>query len=96
MGMTSVIPYMDFTRPGRVDPPRLAAAISRYGATTMFGSPALLDRFGRWATRLDVKFSTLKRVLSAGAPVSSTILERFTHLVAGGVEIYTPYGATEA
>jgi acyl-CoA synthetase (AMP-forming)/AMP-acid ligase II len=96
MGMTSVIPYMDFTRPGKVDPPRLAASISRYGATTMFGSPALLDRFGRWATQLDVKFSTLKRVLSAGAPVSPQILERFTHLVAGGVEIYTPYGATEA
>ena len=96
MGMTSVIPFMDFTRPGSVEPPRLAAAISRYGATTMFGSPALLDRFGRWATQLDVKFSTLKRVLTAGAPVAPRILERFTRLIAGGVEIYTPYGATEA
>jgi acyl-CoA synthetase (AMP-forming)/AMP-acid ligase II len=43
-----------------------------------------------------VRLPTLKRVLSAGAPVAPRILERFLQLLAEGVQIYTPYGATEA
>lgn len=39
---------------------------------------------------------TLRRVLSAGAPVSPAILERFQELLSPGVQIFTPYGATEA
>ena len=47
LGMTSVLPEMDFTRPGRVDPTVIIEAIESFGVTTMFGSPALLDRVGR-------------------------------------------------
>jgi acyl-CoA synthetase (AMP-forming)/AMP-acid ligase II len=39
---------------------------------------------------------SLKRVLSAGAPVSPAILERFARLLSPGTQIYTPYGATES
>jgi len=38
----------------------------------------------------------LKRVISAGAPANAASLERLTRLLPEGVEIFTPYGATEA
>ncbi len=96
MGMTSIIPDMDFTRPGSVDPVKIFAAIDRYQATTMFGSPALLDRCGRYGVKKNIRLPSLKRVLSAGAPVAPAILESFSQLLNPSVQIYTPYGATES
>jgi acyl-CoA synthetase (AMP-forming)/AMP-acid ligase II len=96
LGMTAVIPRMDFTRPGTVDPRRILGPAAEYSATTMFGSPALLNRVGRYAERHRVKLSGLKRVISAGAPVPAAVLERFTLLLPDDAQIFTPYGATEA
>jgi olefin beta-lactone synthetase len=96
MGMTSIIPEMDFTRPGSVDPVKIYDAINDFKATTMFGSPALLNRVGRWGAENSKRLPTLKRVLSAGAPVSPAIIERFNYMLENDVEIFTPYGATES
>jgi len=96
LGMTAVIPRMDFTRPGSVDPRRILGPAAEYSATTMFGSPALLNRVGRYAERHNVKLAGLKRVISAGAPVPAAVLERFARLLPEDAQIYTPYGATEA
>jgi len=96
LGMTSVIPDMDFTRPANVDPKRIIDAIERFQVTNMFGSPALLKRVGEYGEAHAVRLPSLKRVISAGAPVPARVLERFTGLLDPGVEIFTPYGATEA
>lgn len=96
LGMTAVIPEMDFTRPGSVNPRRIVDAIKSYGVTTMFGSPALINRVGRYGVAHDVKLPTLRRAISAGAPVAASVLERFTRLLEPGVQVFTPYGATEA
>jgi acyl-CoA synthetase (AMP-forming)/AMP-acid ligase II len=104
LGMTSVVPRMDFTRPALVDPREVIEPVQQFHATNLFGSPALLNRVGRTIEKVsgmlssvpDVWMPTLKRVLSAGAPVSPQILECFTKLLATGTQIYTPYGATEA
>ncbi|MBL0226306.1 MAG: AMP-binding protein [Geobacteraceae bacterium] len=96
LGMTAVIPRMDFTRPGTVDPRRILGPAAEYSATTMFGSPALLNRVGRYAEKHAIKLDGLKRVISAGAPVPASVLERFSRLLADDAEIFTPYGATEA
>jgi olefin beta-lactone synthetase len=96
MGMTSIIPEMDFTCPGSVDPVKICDAINDFKATTMFGSPALLNRVGRWGAESSKRLPTLKRVLSAGAPVSPAIIERFNYMLENDVEIFTPYGATES
>ena len=93
---TGVIPRMDFTRPGSVDPRCIIGPMLEQGVTHAFGSPALLDRVGRWGVERGVKLPTLKRVLSAGAPVSGRVLERFARLLEPDAEIHTPYGATEA
>jgi len=96
LGMTAVIPEMDFTRPGSVDPRTILSAIERYGVTTMFGSPALINRVGSYGARKGIRLPTLRRVISAGAPVSAAVMERFSRMLDPDAEIFTPYGATEA
>jgi olefin beta-lactone synthetase len=96
LGMTAIIPDMDFTRPAQVDPRKIAEAIEDFGVTQMFGSPALVNRVSRYGIRHGFKFPSLKRVISAGAPVSSAVLERFSQLIDQDTQIFTPYGATES
>lgn len=96
LGMTAVIPEMDFTRPGSVDPTKIIGAITSHKVTTMFGSPALINRVGRYGAEQNITLPTLRRVISAGAPVPAVVLERFSRMLQPGVEIFTPYGATES
>jgi acyl-CoA synthetase (AMP-forming)/AMP-acid ligase II len=96
LGMTSIIPEMDPTRPARVDPTKILQAIDDFGVTNMFGSPALIRRVGDFGVEHDVKLPTLQRVISAGAPVPAKVLERFAAMLGPEARIFTPYGATEA
>ncbi|NBO92661.1 MAG: peptide synthase [Planctomycetia bacterium] len=96
LGFTSVLPEMDATRPARVDPRAIFNAIERYGVTNLFGSPALLRRIAFSREADSRRLPTLRRVLSAGAPVPSVVLQQMNVLLGESVPIYTPYGATEA
>lgn len=96
LGMTAVIPDMDPTKPARVNPERIVEAIINQGVTNMFASPALLNRVGRYGKSKGIKLPSLKRVVSAGAPVSPSNIERFASILRDDAEIHTPYGATEA
>ncbi len=96
LGMTAVIPDMDPTKPGFVDPEKIIKPILDHGVTNMFGSPALLNRVGRYGADQGIKLPSLKRVVSAGAPVAPAIIERFTLMLDHDAEVHTPYGATEA
>ena len=91
LGLTSIIPDMDPTRPAQADPRKLIAAIERFGVTQMFGSPALLDTLSRHGAPL----RGVQRVLSAGAPVPPAVVERMQGLLPATAQIWTPYGATE-
>ena len=96
LGMTCVVPEMDATRPGKVDPTKIIEAIEDFGVTNLFGSPALIRRVGDYGAANGIKLPTLRRVISAGAPVPARVLETFAGLLEPGVQIYTPYGATES
>jgi len=96
LGMTAVIPEMDPTRPAEVDPTKIIAAIQRFSVTNLFGSPALINRVGRYGAERGIKLPTLKRAISAGAPVPSVVIERFTKMLSPGIQVFTPYGATES
>jgi acyl-coenzyme A synthetase/AMP-(fatty) acid ligase len=96
LGMTSILPEMDPTRPAEVDPRKIIHAVEHFGVTNLFGSPALIRRVGQYGVSHGTKLPTLRRVISAGAPVPAAAIERFTSLLADGVEVHTPYGATEA
>ena len=95
LGMTNIIPDMDFTRPGQVDPKKIIATINDFKITNSFGSPALWDTVSQYCLNHDIKLSSLRRILMAGAPVPGSILKRFENIVHEDCKIYTPYGATE-
>jgi len=100
LGMTTVIPDMDPTRPAEVDPDSIVTPIQRFGITNMFASPALLARVAEQYVdaegRARVSLPTLRRVVSAGAPVHAETMRRFGALLREDTPILTPYGATEA
>jgi len=96
LGMTTVVPDMDPTRPAHVDPAKIFRAIEDFGVTNMFGSPALLNTVGRAGVAQGVELPTLRRVISNGAPVPAKVAGRFCQMLGEGVQIFTPYGATEA
>ncbi|MEM9825459.1 MAG: fatty acid CoA ligase family protein [Planctomycetota bacterium] len=99
MGVTTIIPDMDPTRPADVNPRRLIEAVEQWEIDQAFGSPALWRTVTRWAEQ-NVKagrpFPTLRCVLSAGAPVPVSTLRGLRELVHPDANIHTPYGATEA
>lgn len=96
LGMTVIIPDMDATRPAHADPKKIIEAIEDFGATNMFGSPALINRVGRYGAEHGIRLPSLRRVISAGAPANVESLKRFAKMLNPGVQIFTPYGATEA
>lgn len=96
LGMSSIIPDMDFRKPASVNPQNIIGPVKQFGVTTMFGSPALIDAVGRYGEINGIKLPSLKRVISAGAPASTKALLRFTSMLLPGIQIFTPYGATEA
>lgn len=98
MGVTTVIPDMDPTRPAEVDPTKLIAAARQWEVDQAFGSPALWKTVTRWceANAVGRPFPTLRRVLSAGAPVPATTLASLRRFIHEEGDIETPYGATEA
>jgi len=96
LGMTAVIPDMDPVKPAEVNPEKIIEAIINQGVTNMFASPALLNRVGAYGKELGIKLPSLRRVISAGAPVSPANLEQFSAMLSEEAEIHTPYGATEA
>jgi acyl-CoA synthetase (AMP-forming)/AMP-acid ligase II len=91
LGLTSIIPDMDATRPAQADPRRLHAAIERFGVQQLFGSPALM----RVLADAGKPLPTLRRVTSAGAPVPADVVARMRALLPDDAGFYTPYGATE-
>lgn len=96
LGMTAVIPDMDPTKPAFVNPERIIEAIENHGVTNMFASPALLNRVGEFGKENKVKLPSLRRVISAGAPVTPANIEQFSSMLSDTAEIHTPYGATES
>ena len=91
LGLTSIIPDMDPTRPASADPEKLHAAIARFGVTQLFGSPALMKVLADHGRPLP----TLRRVTSAGAPVPPDTVARMRALLPDDAQFWTPYGATE-
>lgn len=98
MGVTTVIPDMNPTKPAHVDPVRILAHLRDWNVTQAFGSPAIWNRVGRHCEATCEKLpSTLRRVLSAGAPVPVQVIERLRRAFSNpDADIHTPYGATES
>ncbi len=98
LGASSVTPAMDVTAPGTLTARALSDAAAAIEATTVFASPAALRNV--LATAADITprggqaLRRIKILLSAGAPIPSSLLEELQALVPSA-SLHTPYGMTE-
>ncbi|HAJ26795.1 MAG TPA: peptide synthase [Syntrophus sp. (in: bacteria)] len=95
LGMTSVIPDMDPTRPAAADPKKIIQALEMHNCKSMYGSPALLENLARYGAKTGKKLPRIKRIITAGAPVRPDLMEAMHRMLPDGARIHTPYGATE-
>jgi acyl-CoA synthetase (AMP-forming)/AMP-acid ligase II len=95
LGMTTVVPIMDPTRPAEADPVKLLEAIDRFRVTNLFGSPALLKTLSDHCVANNIRIESLTRVISAGAAVPIRTIRAMQQSLYQDAEIHTPYGATE-
>ncbi|HET6566285.1 MAG TPA: fatty acid CoA ligase family protein [Xanthomonadales bacterium] len=95
LGMTTVVPRMDPSRPAAADPQHLVDIIEEFQITSIFGSPALMDNLSRFCEQNKLRMWSPKRVISAGAAVPIATIRRMEQVLANDALIHTPYGATE-
>jgi acyl-CoA synthetase (AMP-forming)/AMP-acid ligase II len=95
MGVTTVFPEMDFSRPASADPGKLLAAANDWQVTQAFASPAVWRNICTYCKMHGKRINSLRQVFSCGAPVSEEVLRKTLACVAPGAKMHTPYGATE-
>ncbi len=61
MGVTSVFPKMDVSRPAAVDPRQIISAVNDWQATQAFGSPAVWNVVGRYCHDHQIRLPSLRR-----------------------------------
>jgi acyl-coenzyme A synthetase/AMP-(fatty) acid ligase/pimeloyl-ACP methyl ester carboxylesterase len=99
LGITSVIPDMDVTRPATLTAVELAQAIDAARGTVVWAAPAALRNVVQTSDVLTIdqrtSLASVRLLLSAGAPVPMSLLERAAELFPQA-SVRTPYGMTEA
>jgi acyl-coenzyme A synthetase/AMP-(fatty) acid ligase len=99
LGISSVIPDMDVTRPGTLTAPDLAEAVESAHGTVIWAAPAALRNIvatsSQLSDRQSAEFHGVRLVLSAGAPVPLPLLDDASRLFPNA-SLRTPYGMTEA
>ncbi|HLS12885.1 MAG TPA: alpha/beta fold hydrolase [Beutenbergiaceae bacterium] len=99
LGMASVVPDMDVTAPHTLSATALAQAVEQIGASVVFASPAALRNIVATAGNLTGAerkvLTSPELVLSAGAPVPTSLLEQVKQVLPRAAT-HTPYGMTEA
>lgn len=96
LGMASIVPEMDASKPITANPDFLFAAIKKYQCSNLFANPALIELLADAGNKKGVKLNSIKRVISAGAPATLPSLKHFAKLLNQGVDILNSYGATES
>ncbi|MFW2366760.1 MAG: fatty acid CoA ligase family protein [Desulforhopalus sp.] len=96
IGARTVIPDMNPTKPAKVNPERFIDSIQKHGVSYSFGSPAIWNVVSNYCSHRGVVLESVKKVLMAGAPVPSDLMERVVNILPPDAKVYTPYGATES
>ncbi|MBN1390175.1 MAG: AMP-binding protein [Candidatus Thermoplasmatota archaeon] len=95
LGITAVIPDMDATKPGEADPVKMVKAVKDNGCTSIYASPALLNNLADHCTKNRIELRTVRKVVTAGAPIRPDLLKRLHKVLPDNALVHTPYGATE-
>ncbi len=96
LGNSLAIADMDMTHPVKMNPERVISNLRTHNCTQMFCSPMVLKKFDDYLIKNPSNIKSMKRILSAGAPVPASLIESFKHKLHPDTKIHTPYGATEA
>lgn len=94
LGMTTVVPEIDPSRPAAVDPAKIVQAIQQESVTNSFGSPTLWRKIFDHCLAQNLALPSLRRVLSAGAAVPASLWADAARVLPNG-KLHSPYGATE-
>jgi acyl-CoA synthetase (AMP-forming)/AMP-acid ligase II len=95
MGVTTVFPEMDFSRPATANPKKLLTAANDWNVTQAFASPAVWQVVSDHCATTGDRIESLRQVFSCGAPVPANVLRKTLACVAQDAKMHTPYGATE-
>lgn len=96
LGLSTVLPEIDFSHPARANPAAVVRALSEHRAVQCFGSPAIWRRVAPWARERGLVLEHLERLMIAGAPVHPPLIEQVLAFLGPRGDVHTPYGATEA
>ncbi len=94
LGLTTVVPELDPSRPATVDPAKIVQAIRQEGVTNSFGSPTLWRKIFDHCLAQNIALPSLRRVLCAGAAVPASLWADAPRVLPNG-KLHSPYGATE-
>ena len=95
LGMTTIVPEIDPSRPAAVDPDKIIQAIRQENVTNSFGSPTLWRKIAARCAERGEALPSLRRILMAGAPVPPALVAAVQAMLPSGTA-HSPYGATEA
>ncbi|MBE0672233.1 MAG: AMP-binding protein [Anaerolineales bacterium] len=102
LGVTSVIPDVTFPIPAKTNAAKVINAIQQFNVTNMFASPVVLEILSSFALSGGVfvapqskRLSSLKRIITAGAPATIPLQQKFRNLLDDHTDLFGIYGATE-
>jgi len=95
LGMTSVLPSMDLSKPATAKPEDILAAIHAHDADVCFASPVVWQNVSRHALATQATLPSVRILLTVGAPIPAYLHRRFQQILSDGAQVWTPYGATE-
>lgn len=93
-GVTTVLPAIDLARPHEHDAAALVSQIRHESISCTTLSPSMLNALSGFCLHRDVKLTSLRRVITGGAPISRDNVSDFRQ-IAPMAEIWILYGSTE-
>jgi acyl-CoA synthetase (AMP-forming)/AMP-acid ligase II len=95
LGPVTVAPAVNHLAPARTPPGELVGPVLRHRVTTILASPAVLALIAGHCARHRLTLSSVRRILSFGAPLRTRLADALRAVVPGDAEILSVYGATE-
>jgi len=94
LGMTTITPEMNASKPATLNPEKIVRAIRQNGVTNSFGSPVLWRKIAEYCDARGETLPTIRRILCAGTAVHPRVFALLKKVLPNA-EIHSPYGATE-
>lgn len=94
LGMTTITPEMNPSKPATLEPEKIVRAIRQNGVTNSFGSPILWRKIAEYCDARGETLPTIRRILCAGTTVHPSLVSLLKKVLPNA-EIHSPYGATE-